>query len=135
VALSSEISRRRSHCSGRYQLTPMINVLLSRCCLMVCHIFPSCRLLSILHTSQRHLVGYDANDLVAFQLPLSLCLAMIPRLAVSQVSLFPRMWLNCAGGREGRLGRVGHFLHHTISLSSGWLGYSLPFHLLDDSPC
>src|SRR5262249_18331184 len=49
VAWSSEISRRRSHCSGRYQLTPMINVLLSRCCLMVCHIFHCCRLLNMIH--------------------------------------------------------------------------------------
>ena len=54
---------------------------------------------------QRHGVGYDANDHVEFQFPLSLCLAMIPRFAVSHVSLFPRtrIWLTRAGGtRETR---------------------------------
>src|SRR5215468_9024091 len=68
-SLSSAISRRRSHCSGRYQLTPMINVLLSRCCLMVCHIFHCFRLLSMTYTPQRHLAYYDGNDHVASQLP------------------------------------------------------------------
>src|SRR4029453_11926212 len=48
-SLSSEISRRRSHCSGRYQLTPMSNVLLSRCFLMVRHMFHCCRLLNMIH--------------------------------------------------------------------------------------
>src|SRR5215475_4019301 len=86
VAWSSEISRRRSHCSGRYQLTPMINVLLSRCCLMVCHIFHCFRLLSMIYTPQRHLAYYDGNDHVASQPSLPLHLAMIPRFAVSQVS-------------------------------------------------
>jgi len=52
---------------------------------------------------------------------------MIPRFAVSHVALFTRMQLSCSGeGREGRLGRVGHFLQHTVSLSTGWLGYN-PF--------
>src|SRR3989440_1331215 len=48
-SLSSAISRRRSHCSGRYQLTPMSNVLVSRCFFMVHHIFHCCGLLSIVH--------------------------------------------------------------------------------------
>ena len=38
---------------------------------------------------QRHRVCYDANDHIESTLSLPLHLAMIPRFAVSQVSLFP----------------------------------------------
>src|SRR6266851_10198212 len=109
VSLSSAISRRRSHCSGRYQLTPMSNVLLSRCFLMVCHIFHCCRLLSMIHPpSQRHLMGYDANDHVASTSSFPRLLAMIPRFGVSHVS-HSRCLLICGDlvRRDERDGRDG----------------------------
>src|SRR6266436_247065 len=128
VSLSSAISRRRSQCSGRYQLTPMSNVLVSRRFLMVRHMFHCCRRLSIVHppfpTSScglrcqrpccvsRTLIFVPGDDTT---------FCGVPGVPVSSHTVELRRV-----GRERRLGRVGYFLHHTVSLSSGWLGYSLP---------
>src|SRR6266704_3697000 len=105
---------------------------------MVCHSFPCCRLLSILHLPiQRHLVGYDANDHVASTPSLPLHLAMIPRFVVSKVSLCPRIRLNYAGRDE----RDGWDEWDTFSITpspsptDGSATACLPVHLLDDSLC
>ncbi len=56
----------------------------------------------MLHTPQRHLVGYNANDHVASTSSFPLRLAMIPRFGVSQVSLFPHIQSGAQGDeREG----------------------------------
>jgi hypothetical protein len=54
--------------------------------------------------SRSHLVGCDVNDHVASQRPLSLCLSMIPRFVVSQVSHKFLVVIYAEEGREGRLG-------------------------------